>query len=118
MFTRTFKVVPVALLLSCGGPPQPQAAEGAQRIDCAIGPGSRFENACLVERVKRDEETILVVRHPDGGFRRLVQLGDGRGLEAADGADVVIAQLTDGGMLEVAVGAERYRFPAREMSRE
>jgi hypothetical protein len=106
------------LLAGCGnGAVQPQAGDGAERIDCAIGPGAQFGPDCLVERVVRGGDMLIVVRQPGGGFRRFVQLDDGRGVETADGADAATSRYHDG-MLEVAVAQERYRFPARELPGE
>lgn len=91
---------------------QAQAEEGAQRIECAIGPGAEFGADCLVERGEADGVAVLTVRHPDGGFRRFAQMPDGRGLSAFDGADPVEQELA-GALLEVSVAGDRYRFPAR-----
>ena len=67
---------------------------------------------CLVERATREGETLLIVRRPDGGYRRFVELDDGRGLAAADGADEARVTL-DGDVLQVEIADETYRFPAR-----
>jgi len=55
----------------------------------------------------------LVVRHPDGAFRRFKVLKDGRGVAVADGADQAETTLS-GEVLEVQVGSDRYRFPATQ----
>ncbi len=91
---------------------QPQAEEGAPTIECALGEGSDFASECMVEREEIDGQMVLTVRHPDGGFRRFVQLDDGRGLVEMDGADEVNRSLDDN-TLEIAVGADRYRFTAQ-----
>ena len=117
MSTRTYSLLLALVLAACGGAVQPQANEGAQRIDCAVGPGTEFGPDCLVEREVRDGETLLVVRQPTGGYRRFVQLADGGGLAAADGADEVTSAYRDG-MLEVSIAEERYRFPARDLPDE
>lgn len=91
---------------------QRQAQEGAERIECALGEGSDLAPDCLVERRAKGGERILVVRHPDGGFRRFQQVDDGRGLIVADGSDDAQRSL-DGEMLDITVGNDRYRFPAR-----
>ena len=81
-------------------------------IECALGGVVAFARDCAVERSREEGALFLVVRHPDGGFRRFEVLTDGQGLAAADGADKAqIAVHGDG--IEVAVGADRYRFPAR-----
>lgn len=70
-------------------------------IDCAVGPGAEMGADCLVERAG----DVLVIRHPDGGFRRLNVID----LRAADGSDP--AQVaSDGTMVEVRVEGDRYRW--------
>ena len=95
---------------------QPQAEEGADMIDCALGEGSEFGPDCLVERETVEGEKHLIVRHPDGGFRRFAQLDDGRGLVELDGADQLTRAL-DGDVLEISVGVDRYRFTANVSGR-
>jgi hypothetical protein len=97
---------------SQGGEVQAQADEGADAIECAIGPGSDFGPDCLVERVSEGDAQVLVVRHANGGFRRFELLPDGEGLAAFDGADSV-RQSLDGDTLVIEVAGDRYRFPAR-----
>lgn len=103
------------LLLACAGcsagGEQPQAEAGAQRIDCALGEGAQFAADCLVERSDVEDTSIVTVRHPDGGFRRFEQVGDGRGLIIIDGADEATLDYA-GDVLEVTVAGDRYRFPA------
>lgn len=103
------------LLLACAGcsagADQPQAAPGAERIDCALGDAADFAPDCLVERSTVETARILTVRHPDGGFRRFEQVDDGRGLIVVDGADRAKLNLS-GNVLEVIVAQDRYRFPA------
>ena len=55
---------------------------------------------------------MLTLRHPDGGFRRLRIVRDGRGLVSADGAEEAKLAIIDKGLIEVAIGADRYRLPA------
>lgn len=104
----------VALVAACssGGEEQPQAQAGAETIDCAIGPGGEFGPDCMVEKATgEDGERLLVVRHPDGGFRRFEQLDDGRGLRVVDGSDEAVLNFANG-ILTVEVAGDAYRFPA------
>ena len=55
---------------------------------------------------------LLTVRHPDGGFRRLQVVKDGRGLIAADGADVATVTPLGPREVEVLLSGDRYRLPA------
>ena len=66
-----------------------------------------------MERASDDGASILIVRHPDGGFRRFELGVAGRGIITADGIEqAVIAQ--GEGIVEVSVGADRYRLPVAE----
>ena len=88
-------------------PPDPDAL-----IECALAGAASFARECAVEQVREQGGLMLVVRHPDGGFRRFDVLTDGRGLAAADGADRARIAVGGEGAIEVAVGPDRYRFPA------
>lgn len=81
------------------------------RIACAVAGAATFARACQVERTEVDGAPILVVRHPDGRFRRFEVMSDGTGLAAADGAQRAQVSLGEDG-IEVTVGNDRYRFPA------
>ena len=109
---RTSSAALLFLLAACSSdaseapPPDPD-----DLIECALAGATAFTRDCAVEQVREGGGLSLVVRHPDGGFRRFDVLTDGRGLAAAAGADPArIAGHGDG--IEVAVGAPRYRFPA------
>ena len=80
-------------------------------IECAVAGAAAFARECLVEQSRVDGAPILVVRHPDGGFRRLEVMSDGSGIATADGAQpAAVTRREDG--VEVAVGTDRYRLPA------
>ncbi len=95
-----------------GGPPR--VDQGDDTIACALGGTGQFSSACRVERSLAGGTLFLIVRHPDGAFRRFEVLKDGRGLAVADGAEPAALSKV-GKELEVAVGLDRYRFPARQM---
>ncbi len=79
------------------------------QLECAIGADDAWSKDCILER----DGDLLTIRHPDGGFRRLRILSDGRGLEAADGSEQAAIQIVDQGRLEARIGGNRYRLPAR-----
>jgi hypothetical protein len=80
-------------------------------IECAVAGVAAFTRDCLVEQSEVDGAPILTVRHPDGGFRRFEVTSDGTGVATADGAQPATVTMREGG-IEVAVGTDRYRFPA------
>lgn len=68
-----------------------------------MAPGTELAPECLVEL---DGDT-LVIRHPDGSFRRLVR--DGDGFASADGAaEPVMTSAHD--RIEFTVDGARYRW--------
>ena len=76
--------------------------------DCAIGADASWSRHCPVERAG----DVVTFRHPDGGFRRLRMVKDGRGLVAADGAEQAIVTVMSKEQIEVGIGEDRYRLPA------
>jgi hypothetical protein len=82
------------------------------RINCAVGGSEAFARVCTLDREEGPEGLILVARHPDGGFRRLRVTKDGRGVEAADGAEPAEVAIAGRDEIEVALGDDHYRLPA------
>jgi hypothetical protein len=82
------------------------------RLECATEGAASFERVCTMERVSGPEGTTLTIRHPSGGFRRLLVTTDGRGVVAADGADPALVSIVADNQIEVAVAGDRYRLPA------
>lgn len=107
------------LLAACGGETGKrgnavQPEQGAEPVDdgkadCAIGADAAWARDCLIERAGE----ILTIRHPNGGFRRFRVLADGRGLEAADGAEMARLQIVEAGLVEIRIGGDRYRLPVK-----
>ncbi|MED5547118.1 MAG: hypothetical protein VYD90_17935 [Pseudomonadota bacterium] len=114
----------VALLLAMGAlaacsssNTPPEVAEGEEHIPCALAGATELKPVCAVERVVRGGVLTLVVRHPDGGFRRFDVQTDGSGLAPSDGADAIVARLGEDRM-EVTLGADRYLFPVTMKSHD
>ena len=88
------------------------AAEGDDRIACAVDGAAEWERSCAIERVSGPDGTSLTLRHPGGGFRRLLVATDGRGVVAADGAAPAVVSLASDNRIQVAVAGDRYLLPA------
>jgi hypothetical protein len=82
------------------------------KLFCAVGGASEMTQSCLLERVDGPEGALLVMHHPDGGFRRFRIVRDGRGVIPADGAQQVRLSIAAENMIDVDVDGDRYRFPA------
>ncbi len=127
MFMPIFKsIFPLVLaigLAACGGDAAgdlknaendaDEAAALEGKVECALAGSAAFERTCTTEQIAGKESTILVIRHPDGGFRRFDILTDGRGLAPADGFDETKISLLSDGMIEVSSGDDKYRLPAQ-----
>lgn len=105
------------LLAGCTSDPgkAPASAEGGEHISCALAGAKDFSEACAVDRVQSGGKLTLVVRHPDGAFRRFAVVTDGRGLIVADGAEQAITAI-QGDKLAVSVANDRYLFPVKMKS--
>ena len=89
-------------------------AEGPEHIECALGPGTGFAQDCAIERSQEGGVYKMIVRHPDGGFRRF-EVNASNEIMASDGADTAVVALK-GAVAEVAVGEDRYRIPLERAS--
>jgi hypothetical protein len=124
MFTRIFSAFLFLAVAGCGPAKTDtqvlaqveanQALEAAEdgRVQCAPAGATAFARVCEIERATTERGTVLTVRHPDGGFRRLLVTTDGRGVVAADGAEPAKVTLVGQDEIEVALGDDHYRLPA------
>ena len=86
------------------------------RIECAVNGDTNFTRGCETERLSGENGTTLIIRHPDGGFRRFNVLTDGRGLEAADGSEKAKVEIVEAGKIRVSVGSDIYIMQAKVKS--
>lgn len=126
MSTRTSSAIVLASLAAACSPEQTantqvlanveavqdQEAADDGLLNCAVGAAATLSRVCSVERQESDRGLVLTVRHPDGGFRRLLVTKDGRGVVAADGALPAQVTLVGANEIEVALGDDIYRLPA------
>jgi hypothetical protein len=120
MSTRIFSALLLLPLAACGREQPTSARVAAEQysetasdthIPCARGDAA-FASTCTIEQAQGRDGLILTVRHPDGAFRRLLVTQDGRGVIAADGAEVAKVTIMGADGIEVALGGNRYRLPA------
>lgn len=114
MSTRISSALIITLsLAACGGKNQPAPPPPGDAIDCAPGGAAAFQRLCTVSEASGPDGPMLTVNNPDGGFHRLSVTRDGRGVIAADGAEPARVTVIGNGLIEVAIGTDRYRLPAR-----
>ncbi len=83
------------------------------KVECAVSGEKSFTRSCETEKIVGPDGQMLVIRHPNGGFRRFKILTDGRGLKPAEGAETVAIQLLDDGKIEAEIAGDKYRLPAQ-----
>ncbi|KRA84634.1 hypothetical protein ASD76_05570 [Altererythrobacter sp. Root672] len=93
-------------------PPDPE-----NLVECALAGAGAFERTCAIESSVGAEGLVLTVLHPQGGFRRFTVVSDGRTVSSADGAQLASVTPREDG-IEVTVGLDRYRIPAKAMSHD
>lgn len=112
MSTRTSSLlVTVALLLGACAPES--GAPDGEKIDCALGRGEAFKANCTLQIAANENETFLVIHHPDGDFRRFVFSPATGGFLTADGADTLETFVDRDGVREIKLADNRYRIPPR-----
>ncbi len=111
---RIFRSTSLLLALAaCHHAPAPPPTDIGEKIDCALGKAAAMAHVCSVERTASAQgDLVLILHHPDGGFRQLMVTRDGRGVVAADGAAVASVTPLDGHKIEVVVENDRYHLPA------
>ncbi len=112
MRTLLCMALPLLLVTACSK----DTAAGSEEPDplktvpCALAGSKGFTAQCGMERSEVDGKSIITLRHPDGGFRRLVQLDGAKRYAAADGSDDVEIEL-NGAEIEVTLGEDHYLMP-------
>ena len=103
------------LIAGCGGAEEQKTAtlDNDGKIDCRVGADTQFTRFCSIERARTEQGTLITVRKPDGGFRRLLTTRDGRGVIAADGAEQAEVTIVGDNLIEVAIAGDSFRLPAR-----
>jgi len=96
---------------------QSVAAVDDGRIQCALDGAEAFARVCTLDREESEAGLVLVARHPDGGFHRLLVTKDGRGVVAADGAEPAQVTLIGTQEIEIGIGDDHYRLPATVRAR-
>lgn len=103
------------MLAACRQAPSGHAGQpqgGGTGVPCALHGAHGLDNSCTVERSMTGDGLVLVLHHPDGGFRRLLVTTDGRGVVAADGSEQASVSVVGPGSIDVTIGEDRYRLPA------
>lgn len=107
---RSLILLAALAVSSCG---ETAETSSTPAIECALNGAADFAADCTMERAEDDGTNILIVRHPDGAFRRFELGVPGEGITTADGMQAAEVSRGDG-MVELRVGSDRYRLPVNE----
>ncbi|MEX0342968.1 MAG: hypothetical protein AB3N06_10300 [Erythrobacter sp.] len=111
MIARRFH--PCALLAGCAlgacGIAPDIASEGGIPVSCALDGASDFASECWLVRTGEGSETLYMMRHPDGGFRKLAPADTPAGLVEFDGAQRA-ESAREGESVTLTIGEDRYRW--------
>jgi hypothetical protein len=112
MSTRISSAAALLLLAACSQDPTQAPADADDLVECALDGATEFTRDCVIEVSQADGGPIVVIRHPDGSFRRFewIPARDGPELHEADGAERAQVEKR-GDMLDVTLGTNRYRIP-------
>jgi hypothetical protein len=111
MSLRIFSFGVLLAATACGPTAENKVATAApdDLIECATGGGPDFTRSCAIER---GSGSPFILRHADGGFRRIDLAGDGT-ITALDGSDEARGEPLPDGRFELILGRDRYRLPPR-----
>ncbi|APG62633.1 hypothetical protein LPB140_07350 [Sphingorhabdus lutea] len=92
-------------------PFQEETASADNKIMCALNGTDKFEKICVRENIVEKGQTIVTLKHPDGGFKRFI-IVKGRGLIAAEGFDNSEIEILDGSQILLRSGNDQYKLDA------
>lgn len=110
---RRFLPVPVLALMALGACDlsPPIDTEGGTPVACALRGASDYASECRLVEIDKGAERYFVMRHPDGGFRKLAPADTPAGLVEFDGAQRAESQRV-GDEIVLSIGDDRYRWEA------
>lgn len=107
---RTFLPIFSAAAVAACSPAEPEIAEiDGETVECALAGAAEFAPDCRLTQVAATAGPVWVMRHPDGGFRRLVLADTASGYDVLDGAEQAVSETT-GGVTVMTIGGDRYRW--------
>lgn len=118
----SFCLFALLLLSGCGGAGETSGkmladAKTEDRIvSCRLNDAPDFADDCSLELRGEDDKgaRLFVLRHKDGGFRRLRISADGT-LSAADGSYPLVLEKDAGQSLYISLGPDHYRLRLEQM---
>ncbi len=107
------RLLPISLLTlpvlaACEVSPEIES-EGGVTVSCALGGASDFSNQCRLVEMGEGAAAYFVMRHPDGGFRKLALAEAPAGFVEFDGSQQA-ESWREGEEVVLRIGDDRYRW--------
>ncbi|WP_435201137.1 hypothetical protein [Qipengyuania sp. 902] len=100
----------LAAILGACSEEQGVAEVGAEPVLCALEGEGEWSDDCRLETARVGGANVFVIRHPNGGFRRLVERGEG--FASVDGFETARSEVRED-RIYVTIGNDSYNFPAQ-----
>jgi hypothetical protein len=115
-------VAPVAACGNAGETPgemMTKAGAEDRSVPCRVGQAADFAKVCTLEwrgggKGENESRSLLILRHSDGGFRRVFVSAGGE-IGQADGSEPIRLVAQKDGWTEVAIGGDHYRLRALQL---
>ena len=107
-----FPTLAIGLLAACSAEPEAApgiAEQGGIAIECALSGSDEFVRQCRLSEEIPGANAEFVVRHPDGGFRRLALSESPAGFDVGDGAGEASSE-RQGDWVVLTIENDRYRW--------
>lgn len=105
----------LTVLGACGDASPDIESEGGVTVSCALNGASDFASQCRLVEMGEGAAAYFVMRHPDGGFRKLALAETPAGFVELDGSQQA-ESWREGDEVLLQIGDDRYRWmePADE----
>ena len=106
-----FPRIPLLLLVALSACEQAPGieSEGGKVVSCALSGATDFSSECRLVEKGEGRTAYFVMRHTDGGFRKLALAETPAGFVEFDGSQPA-ESWREGEMVVLQIGADRYRW--------
>ncbi len=107
--TPVLALAAVIGVAACSDPAPEIAAEGGEVVECALNGAETFKPDCRLLEAPATEGHAWMIRHPDGGFRRVERSDIPGGYITGDGS-IEGSAVVENGYTILTIDKDRYRW--------
>ena len=108
-FTPTLALTLIVGVAACSDPAPEIATEGGDVVECALNGAEVFAPDCRLLELPATEGHAWMIRHPDGGFRRVERSDIPGGYITGDGS-IEASAVIENGYTILTIDNDRYRW--------